>query len=229
MGLLFCRHSTPACHLQAFQIVNAARCCTTTKLTCHCQHASEDDAKQMSQTTTQAQWAALKTQAAKEDHWLATKGYNYDPRLHGVIPDTHEALRVYTPMLHSKPMKYRALARRAWLAAKKGGHCQVAHLKEIRPELPRELPDCAERIRDYRFLRLWEFNHVIPRSHMDGQFVICGTDASNRNWHTVRDHCLTDTVLLCRECHYRVSEFEKEVDILANRTATALIAQYGST
>lgn len=170
------------------------------------------------------------TQFDKEGAWIAKFGYNWDQRFPYPITTPQMAQQVFVYLLNDKNMGFRAKARRAYLAAEKGGRCEMARLKQLRPELRdfEELPDCEEQVRDYRFLRMWEFNHVIDRFvapyllNADGsvrrkQFVISGTDCARRSWANVREHAMEDTVLLCRECHQQITRFDKEVYIEAQR------------
>lgn len=167
---------------------------------------------------TPAQWRNLPNQAAREDAWLRIHGYDFKERYFGYQPITtpEAALQIFVDLLFVHNKAVRARARRAYLAAYKGGRCQIQLLAAMRPRLHIDWA-CRERIRDYRFLRLWEFNHIEPRNLEDGQFVISGNDCAKRRWATVRQHALDDTVLLCRECHWRVTEIEKEVQIATNR------------
>ena len=58
----------------------------------------------------------------------------------------------------------------------------------------------------------FEFDHIYPldygeyiQSPVTGikQFRISGNDCARRSWDLVYRHCMNDTVLLCRECHYQ--------------------------
>lgn len=180
---------------------------------------------------TQQEWTLyFDTLSEKEGAWIAKFGYNWDERFPQPITTPIEAGHAFVRLLNDKNMNYRAKARRAFLAAEKGGRCEMARLKHLRPELRdfEELPDCQEVIRDYRFLRLWEFNHIVDRFvapelvYADGrrrkQFVISGTDCARRSWrNSVRPHAMEDTVLLCRECHQLITRFDKEIYIEAQR------------
>lgn len=167
---------------------------------------------------TPAQWRRLPNQTAREAAWLTIHGYDFKERYFGYVPVTSvdQARQIFTGHIFARNKAVRARARRAVLAAHKGGHCQIELLAVMRPRLNIDWR-CTEQINDYRFLRLWEFNHVQPRNLEDGQFVISGNDCARRKWQTVRQHALDDTVLLCRECHWRVTEIEKEVQIATNR------------
>ena len=166
---------------------------------------------------TKSDWAQLGSQREKEAAWLRKFSYNFDPSIPEPVTTPEQAISVYAPKLAVKA--YKAISRRAYLAALKGGVCEIDKLLQLRPTLV--LPEragCQESIADYRFLRLWEFNHIrdrgTHRTHDDSssgrkQFVICGNDIANRQWPTVLDHCMKDTVLLCRECHAQVTEFDK--------------------
>lgn len=163
-----------------------------------------------------SEWARLSLHE-KEDKWLQTHGYNYDPGLLRPITTVAEAMRVYARRLDMKPLRVRALARRAYLAALQGGRCRMDLLMHERSDLP--LWTCDNRVRDFRFLRFWEFNHIHDRATYgtSGAFVISGTDCANRKWDVVLEHCMEDTILLCRECHHRYTNLEKEVAIQTNR------------
>lgn len=167
------------------------------------------------QHRTKAWWSRL-DHPHKEDAWYAIHGAFDDPRFPVPITTTADALAQFAPHLLATVYKDRSVPRRGYLAALKGGHCEMTRLKERRPVLA-GLPDCNEQIRDFRTLRLWEFNHVVPRSFDDTQFVISGSSLCRRSWAVVREHALRDTVLLCRECHWRVTNLEKQALIIANR------------
>ena len=97
------------------------------------------------------------------------------------------------------------------------GDAALAAVRELRPDLI--LDDCDETVADFRYLRLWEFNHVYDRAtHSRGeQFAISGSDCARRKWANVLRHCMEDTVLLCRECHRKVTELEAQIAIATNR------------
>jgi len=158
-------------------------------------------------------WASLHTQREREEAWKALYGWgNRDPSLPHPITTPNEAKRIYARKLYMKSRSLRAQARRAWLAASRGGYCQMQRMLLHRPTLHLDHV-CNERISDYRFLRLWEFNHVVPRSEKGGQFLISGSDCATRAWSAVRAHCEQDTLLLCRECHWIITEFDRAVNI----------------
>jgi len=185
--------------------------------------SSEEEEEEDAAHLTKGQWRRLRTLRAKEDMWLDLYGYRLDYALINTpITTPQQAMRVYAPKLNDRDMKNRALARRAYIAAMKGGRCEAATLAARKPELRldaefrrvrRPFP-CTEEVRDYRFLRMWEFNHVTSRALVGG-FVISGSDCARRAWPRVRDHALNDTVLLCRECHWIVTNLEKRGGILA--------------
>lgn len=166
---------------------------------------------------TRLDWQRLPTQREKEAAWLRLFGYDlklyYFPE---PITTREEALRIFGTKLYLRDRTVRSRARRGWLAAMKGGACQLALLSILQPTLGIDW-QCWETIADYRFLRLWEFNHLIPRSMDPSQFVISGNDVARRDWPTVRQHCLEDTVLLCRECHHRVTDIQKQIQVQANQ------------
>ena len=110
---------------------------------------------------------------------------------------------VFEPLIYSTHLPERSQARRAILAKEHGGRC--IHCKK-------EIDDYADfgrdaQPRDHRF----EFDHIWPREYEGNevspvtgikQFVISGTNLAKRNWNTAYKHCMTDTRLLCRNCHY---------------------------
>jgi len=169
---------------------------------------------------TRRDWSLL-THAEKEEAWKLKFGNPINPNFPTVISDPAHAKRVFARFLQEKDMSTRAMARRGFLAAEKGGVCEMDELRRRRPELE-SLPSCQEPVRDFRFLRLWEFNHIVSRAYDPSQFVISGSDCARREWSTVKRHCLEDTVLLCRECHWRVTELEKDAQNIANRTIFGL-------
>jgi hypothetical protein len=162
---------------------------------------------------TRGDWSRLRHRE-KEAMWLQIHGYSFDPALPDPITTVYDARRAFAPLLNAKDMRLRAMARRAYLAAEFEGRCRTDLLRLRRPDLAVE--PCSNTVSDYRFLRLWEFNHVRDRATYGG-FTISGGNCARRSWHVVRDHCLTDTVLLCRECHYYVTTLEKNIAIAAAR------------
>lgn len=164
---------------------------------------------------TKRQWARL-SHREKEEAWKAKFGFQYDSRFPTKITTAEEALRTFAPYLLSTEYSSRTVPRRGYLAALKGGRCEMDILIAKRPELA-SLSLCNEKVDDYRFLRMWEFNHIVDRFWNDSQFLISGSSVCRRNWSEVKQHCLQDTVLLCRECHWKVTNLQKEAQIIANR------------
>lgn len=166
---------------------------------------------------TRRRWAPL-NHREKEDTWLRLYGYRIDPGLRTPITTVDEALLVFSRLINMDLKSgFRAKARRAYLAALQGGRCRIDRMRELRPDLI--LDDCDETVADFRYLRLWEFNHVYDRAtHSRGeQFAISGSDCARRKWANVLRHCMEDTVLLCRECHRKVTELEAQIAIATNR------------
>lgn len=155
----------------------------------------------------------------KEELWLRRYGRREDDLFPTPITTAMDAKRVFAQYLNCKPMPRRAMVRRGWLAAEFGGRCRMDLMAYERPELG--LVPCGNVVADYRFLRLWEFNHITGRADQPGQFVISGSDCARRSWDVVKDHCMNHTVLLCRECHHYITELEKEIAIETNRILLA--------
>lgn len=165
---------------------------------------------------TKADWAQL-TQVEKEAAWRAKFHVSIDSRFPEKISTPEMAMRTFAAYLMVQPYRDRNTPRRGYLAALKGGRCEIDRLIARRPELS-SLPPCSNTVDDYRFLRMWEFNHIVPRAFEDKtQFVISGSSLWRRAWDVVKEHALRDTTLLCRECHNTVTELEKEAQIIANR------------
>lgn len=156
------------------------------------------------------------TQEEKEQAYMRKFSIQFDRRFPTPIRSAKSAMRWFAGHLLDKPERLRSVPRRGYLAALKGGRCEMDVLIQKRPELA-SLPLCNNVIHDYRFLTLWEFNHVVPRATDDRQFVISGSSVCRRSWHVVKTHCLNDTVLLCRECHQSVTRLDKVAQIFANR------------
>jgi len=172
----------------------------------------------MSRRLKKSDWQALR-HTEKEELWLRNYGRREDDLFPSPITTPMEAKRIFAPYLNCKPMPRRAMVRRGWLAAEFGGRCRMDLMAYERPELG--LGPCGNAVADYRFLRLWEFNHITGRADQPGQFVISGSDCARRSWDVVKDHCLNHTVLLCRECHHYITQLEKEVAIETNRILLA--------
>lgn len=172
---------------------------------------------------TKAQWSRL-THTQKEEAWYTLNPPDDDPRFPVPITTANDALVAFAGHLNDKPPSTRSIPRRGYLAALKGGQCEMNRLKRLKPTLS-SLDDCYNTIQDYRRLRLWEFNHIVSRAISPDQFVISGSDCTRRRFMDVREHCLRDTVLLCRECHWSVTELEKTAQIIAGQ---ALYGAFGS-
>jgi len=147
---------------------------------------------------------------------------NHDDRMAAVIAH-------FEPALQHQDYKIRARARRAVLAAQKGGRCeQLGCTNEIHDfsDFGRDAP------RDNRF----EFDHLQPVDRFEysdvtglKQFRISGNDCARRKWQTVRRHALQDTQLLCRECHYQYNKQREEWRLRSEgyRAAVAMTNEYG--
>lgn len=101
--------------------------------------------------------------------------------------------------LNHPDYKQRAKRRRKALAILKGGACRVCGTK---------VADLNNFGRDSA--HPFEFDHIYPlEEYMESpitnilQFRISGSDCARRSWQLVRRHCIVDTELLCRECHYQ--------------------------
>lgn len=112
--------------------------------------------------------------------------------------DPDEAKDELIKYVEVKDMKLRSRARRGYLAAMKQGKCR----------------QCDRQVKDYWHMGKkdqdrWEFDHIYPLedfevSPLSGmkQFRISGNDCARRAWETVLQHCMHDTILLCRNCHW---------------------------
>jgi len=179
------------------------------------EHDGDDDIANTPIPQTRSDWALL-SQEQKERAYRKKFNVAFDSRFPRKITTAKGALRAFAPYLLAKPYFKRNIPRRGYLAALKGGVCELNRYMELRPELA-VLPPCEKKIDDFRFLTLWEFNHINQRAYDDSQFVISGSSCCRRAWDNVKRHCLNDTVLLCRDCHYQVTELEKRAQIIANR------------
>ena len=110
-----------------------------------------------------------------------------------------ERLRAF---INAKDYSLRARARRGLLAKMHGGVCKY----------------CGKRVKDFWNMGLgaprdqrFEFDHIYPLDFPDfaispetgiRQFRISGNNVSRQSWQKVSTHCMKDTVLACRECHY---------------------------
>jgi len=104
--------------------------------------------------------------------------------------------------LHVKNPVTRNRARRGYLAIEHGGTCK----------------DCMRVVPDFWDMgknamppyKRFEFDHIFPLEFYEEsprtalkQFRISGNDCVRRRWNLVYLHCLEDTQLLCRECHFQ--------------------------
>jgi len=122
-----------------------------------------------------------------------------------IITTAEEAIEFFTDDMvkarvrrgDSRAKNRKALARRARLAAEKGGKCEM----------------CEYTITDYSKMSLMQFDHYYPRSTHPvspktgmKQFVISGSGVANRSWEIVKRHAMEDTRLLCTKCHDKRSD-----------------------
>lgn len=105
-----------------------------------------------------------------------------------------EAESFYLNHIHDKHGGRRAHARRAVLAARKGGCCFHE--------------GCTKRIEDFRNMTAWQFDHVHPLETTPvspdsnlRQFYISGNQIGRRSWDKVQKHARMDTVLMCSKHH----------------------------
>lgn len=112
-------------------------------------------------------------------------------------------LRRFIHVKGSRNNALRAKARRGYLAFLHGGQCKYCN-KEVEDFWNFGLKAPQEQ----RF----EFDHKYPLDFREfaispetgiEQFRISGNNVSHRSWQKVEEHCLKDTVLTCRECHYQ--------------------------